>query len=80
LQIQGDVIGAEIAFRRAIDIAEGQEAKLLELRSALSLARLWPAHSCPKEVKQHITSVYQWFSEGFDLPDLVAARAFLEKL
>ncbi len=80
LQIQGDVIGAEIAFRRAIDIAEGQEAKLLELRSALSLARLWPAHSCPKEVKQHITSLYQWFSEGFDLPDLVAARAFLEEL
>lgn len=80
LQMQGDVIEAEIAFRRAIAVAHGQEAKLLELRAALSLARLWPAHSCPTEVKQLITSLYQWFSEGFDLPDLVAARALIQEL
>jgi DNA-binding SARP family transcriptional activator/predicted ATPase/DNA-binding XRE family transcriptional regulator len=80
LQMHGKVIEAEIAFRRAIGIAHGQEAKLLELRAALSLARLWPTDSRPTEVKQLITSLYQWFSEGFDLPDLVAARAFLEEL
>ena len=80
LQMQGKVIEAEIAFRRAIALAYGQEAKLLELRAALSLARLWPNHSCPREVNQLIASLYSWFSEGFDLPDLVAARKFLAQL
>jgi len=80
LQMQGEVIEAEIAFRRAIAIARGQEAKLLELRAALSLARLWPTHSRPTELKQLITSLYQWFSEGFDLPDLVAARALMAQM
>jgi predicted ATPase len=80
LQMQGEVIDAEIAFRRALAVAHRQEAKLLELRAALSLARLWPAHSCPMEVKQLITSLYHWFSEGFDLPDLLAARAFIAQM
>jgi DNA-binding SARP family transcriptional activator/predicted ATPase/DNA-binding XRE family transcriptional regulator len=80
LRMQGENAEAQVAFRHAIAIAQGQEAKLLELRAALSLARLWHAHSCPMEVKQRITSLYQWFSEGFDLPDLVAARAFLAEL
>jgi DNA-binding SARP family transcriptional activator/predicted ATPase/transcriptional regulator with XRE-family HTH domain len=80
LRIQGEKAEAEAAFRRAIVIAQGQEAKLLELRAALSLARLWPNDSCPTEVQQRIASLYQWFSEGFDLPDLVAARAFLGEL
>jgi DNA-binding SARP family transcriptional activator/predicted ATPase/transcriptional regulator with XRE-family HTH domain len=77
LRMQGETSEAEIAFRHAIAIAQGQEVKLLELRAALSLARLWPTHACPVEVKQLITSLYKWFSEGFDLPDLLAARAFL---
>ena len=80
LRRQGESAEAQVALRHAIAIAQGQEARLLELRAALSLARLWPARTCPMEVKQHITSLYQWFSEGFDLPDLVAARAFLKEL
>jgi predicted ATPase len=80
LQMQGEIAEAEVAFRRGIAVAHGQEAKLLELRAALSLARLWPAHSCPTEVKQLVTSLYHWFSDGFDLPDLLAARALLEEL
>jgi predicted ATPase len=80
LHIQGEVIAAENDFRHAIAIAQKQEAKLLELRAALSLARLWPTHLCPADVKQQITSLYEWFSEGLDLPDLIAARAFIEEL
>lgn len=80
LHMQGEVIEAEIAFRHAIAVAHRQEAKLLELRAVLRLARLWPAHSCPTEVRQLITSLYHWFSEGFDLPDLVEAREFLAQL
>ena len=40
LQMQGEIAEAEVAFRHAIAVAHGQEAKLLELRAALSLARL----------------------------------------
>ena len=80
LRMQGETEEAEIAFRRAIAVAHGQEARLLELRAALSLARLWPAHSCPAEVKQLITSLYQWFSEGFDLPDLLAAHELITQI
>jgi DNA-binding SARP family transcriptional activator/predicted ATPase len=80
LRMQGEEVEAEAAFRLAIAIARGQEAKLLELRAAISLAQLWPTHLCPTEVKQLINSLYEWFSEGFNLPDLLAARALLEEL
>jgi predicted ATPase len=72
-------VEAETAFRRSISIAQRQEAKLLELRAAMSLARLWTTNACPTDVRQLITSLYQWFTEGFDLPDLLAARAFIEE-
>jgi DNA-binding SARP family transcriptional activator/predicted ATPase/transcriptional regulator with XRE-family HTH domain len=80
LQIQGDDADAETAFRYAIEIAGRQDAKLLQLRAALSLARLWPTRSRPKDVNQQIASLYQWFSEGFDLSDLSAARALITQL
>lgn len=79
LRMQEEDAEAEVAFRHAIVIAQGQEAKLLELRAVLSLARLWPTHLRPTEVKQLITSLYKWFSEGFDLPDLVAAHALIQE-
>ena len=77
LQMRGEVTDAENVFRRAIAVAHGQEAKLLELRAALSLARLWRVDLCPMEVKQLIISLYRWFPEGCDLPDLVAARSLI---
>jgi predicted ATPase len=80
LRMLGEDVEAETAFRHGMAVAHGQEAKLLELRAALSLARLWPTNSRPREVKQLIAPLYQWFSEGFDLPDLVSARALIEEL
>jgi DNA-binding SARP family transcriptional activator/predicted ATPase len=80
LQMHGEVIEAEIAFRRAIAIAQGQEAKLLELRAATSLARLWQARSRSAEAKQLLVPLYEWFTEGFDTPDLQAARALIAQL
>jgi len=34
-------VAREACFRKAIEIARGQEARLLELRTAIDLARLW---------------------------------------
>ncbi len=73
----GDI---EAAFQRALDIARTQQARSLELRAAGSLARLWQAHSRPAEAKQCLTQVFDWFTEGFDTPDLQAAQALIAQL
>jgi len=68
---------AESCFRRALEISRRQEARLLELRAAMSLARLWRAQGRPKEAHEVLTGAYDWFTEGLDLPDLAQARAML---
>ena len=61
-------------------MAQGQQAKALELRAALSLSRLWQRQG--KRTKAHalLTEVYGWFTEGFETPDLQEARALLDAL
>jgi DNA-binding winged helix-turn-helix (wHTH) protein/predicted ATPase len=69
---------AEICFRQALDLAQRQGAKTLELRAALSLSRLWRQQGKPAEVRQLLGAVYGWFTEGFDTADLQEARALLQ--
>jgi predicted ATPase len=72
--------GAEACFRRALDVARVQGAKSLELRSALSLARLLRDRGRPAEGRRLLGATFGWFTEGWDTPDLRDARAFLEEL
>jgi predicted ATPase len=69
----------EDAFTRAIDVAREQGTRLWELRATLSLARLWRARGQAAEAHARLSEIYGWFTEGFDIPDLVAARAFLNR-
>jgi predicted ATPase/DNA-binding winged helix-turn-helix (wHTH) protein len=71
-------IEAENCFWRANEIAREQDALFWELRIALSLARLRVAQSRHDEVKQLLAPVYNRFTEGFDAPDLRAARTLLD--
>jgi predicted ATPase len=64
----------------AIEVAREQQAKSLELRAALSLARLWRDQGKRAEARDLLTPVYTWFTEGFDTPDLMAAKALLDEL
>jgi DNA-binding SARP family transcriptional activator/predicted ATPase len=73
----GDI---EAAFQRALEIARFQQARSLELRAATSLARLWQANARPAEAKQCLTRVVDWFTEGFDTPDLQTAQALIAQL
>ena len=57
---------AEGCFRQALDIAHRQQAKSLELRAAMSLARLWQQQGRRYEARQLLAEVYGWFTEGFD--------------
>ena len=71
---------AEAWLRRALDVARRQEAKSLELRAAMSLARLWQQQGKRADAHQLLAEVYGWFTEGFDTADLQEARALLEAL
>jgi class 3 adenylate cyclase/predicted ATPase len=71
---------AEACFHKAIDIAQKQQAKSLELRATVSLARLWQQQDKQSEAHQMLSAIYNWFTEGFDTKDLQEARALLEKL
>jgi predicted ATPase len=68
---------AEANMRHALDVARHQEAKSLELRTAVSLARLWQGQGRHAEARQLLAPIYNWFTEGFDTVDLREARALL---
>ena len=71
---------AETWLQRALDVARRQEAKSLELRAAMSLARLWQQQGKRAEARELLAPVYGWFTEGFDTTDLQEAKALLEEL
>ena len=71
---------AETAFRRAIEVAKGQNARSLELRAAIGLARLWQDQGKTDEARELLAPVYDWFTEGFDTADLKEAKALLDEL
>lgn len=75
-----DTAKAEAYFERALAIARKQQAKSFELRAATSLARLWSVHGKGDEARDLLASVYGWFTEGFDTPDLKEAKALLDEL
>ncbi len=70
----------EACFGQALDIARRQQAKSLELRSALSLSRLWQQQGRHVEAHGLLAPVYGWFTEGLNTADLQEARAHLEML
>ena len=70
----------EACFKKALTIAQRQQAKSWELRAAMSLARLWQGQGKTAEARQLPAPVYDWFTEGFDTADLQDARALLEML
>jgi tetratricopeptide (TPR) repeat protein len=75
-----DAAEVEAAFLYAIEMAQAQQAQSLELRATMSLARLWSAQHRSGEARRRLQNVYDWFTEGFDTPDLQAARLLLAQL
>ena len=73
-------VEAENSFRHALEIARGQEAKWWELRTSMSLARLLCDTNRHAEARTMLGTIYNWFTEGFDLPDLKEAKALLDEL
>ncbi len=70
----------ERSFYQAIEIARTQHAKSLELRAAMSLARLLQQKKQLSEARSCLSEVYEWFTEGLATKDLLEARALLDSL
>jgi predicted ATPase/DNA-binding winged helix-turn-helix (wHTH) protein len=72
--------GAEQSFSAALCLARRQGALALELRTALSLARLRVSQGRHDEARRILTPIYDRFTEGFETPDLRAARRMHDAL
>lgn len=71
---------AEAEYRRAIEIAKTQGAKLLELRAAVGLGRFLRAREGEPEAREVVVPIYGWFTEGLETHDLIEAKAVLDGL
>ena len=71
---------ADAAFKRAIDIAVDQGAKMLELRASVARARLCAEQGKAQKALDMLSPIYDWFTEGFETPDLLQAKTLLGEL
>jgi predicted ATPase len=78
LRVQG--ADPEPAYRASLDVARRQSARLLELRTAMSLADLWQSRGKTSEARALLEEAYDWFREGHATPLLRAARTALDAL
>jgi predicted ATPase len=78
--VQNAELTAEESFQHALDVARQQQAKSLELRAAMSLARLWQRQGKRVKARALLAPIYSWFTEGFDTTDLQEAKALLGAL
>jgi predicted ATPase len=76
----GSGADAESWFVRAIECACRQGSLSFELRAVIGLARLYQSTARDAQARDMLADVYNRFTEGFDTPDLVAARLLLEQL
>jgi predicted ATPase len=77
---EADQPEVETCFVRALTVAREQGARLWELRAATSLARLWRDQGRRAEAHDLLAPIHDWFTEGFDTPDLREAGELLDEL
>ena len=73
-------IEAEAQFRRSLECAREQQALSWELRTSMSLARLYQGQGQITEARSVLAPVHARFNEGFDTADLRAASALMREL
>lgn len=74
------VAQAEHCFKESIRIAQQQKAKSWELRTVMSIARLYMYQGNQAEARSLLIQIYDKFTEGFDTVELREARALLDEL
>ena len=78
LRAQGAPVDeVEANLQLAITTAQRQAARLLELRAATDLARLWAQGGERERAQDLLRPVCDWFEDGLRLPDMRDARNVL---
>jgi predicted ATPase/DNA-binding winged helix-turn-helix (wHTH) protein len=86
LRIKGEVLvsmaqrDAEQCLLHSLRLARDQRALSFELRTGMSLARLWAATGRHDNALDLLGSIYSRFSEGLQTLDLVSAARLLDEL
>jgi predicted ATPase len=89
LRLRGDILfaaspqataEAEQNYVGAINVAQRQSARSLELRAATSLVRLLQGQGRSDEARSRLAPLLAWFTEGLDTADVKDAKALLEGL
>jgi predicted ATPase len=70
----------EADLRRDLEIARQQQARSLELRAARDLASVLAARGERRQAHDLLAPANEWFTEGFDTPDLKEAKALIDNL
>jgi DNA-binding winged helix-turn-helix (wHTH) protein/tetratricopeptide (TPR) repeat protein len=71
---------AEECFLAAQEMARAQGSRKWQLRAASSLSNLWKQQKKKKEARQVLNAAYGRFTEGFETPELKAAKSLLGQL
>ena len=79
-RLRGELLRSEEWLQRSLDVSRHQQAKSLELRASMSMARLWRDQGKRTKARDLLVPVYGWFTEGFDTLDLKEAKALLDEL
>jgi predicted ATPase len=77
---RGNRSKAARSLRTALEIATNQQAKSLQLNAARDIAALWAEDGKHQQAHDLLTSVYETFSEGLDMPALASSRQLLDEL
>ena len=75
-----DEAKAEGYLSRALAIARKQHTKSWELRTAISMARLWRDQGKSQQAHDLLAPIYRWFTEGLSRLDVKNAKALLDQL
>jgi predicted ATPase/DNA-binding SARP family transcriptional activator len=69
---------AEANLQKALQISRRRSAKSLELRATISLFRLWQKQDMTEKARKTLEKIFQWFTEGASMRDLIVAQELLE--
>jgi len=71
---------AEADLKNAIELARRQNSRSLQLRAAVSLAKLWRGQQRDDQARELLQPIYRQFAEGSATADLLSARDLLAVL
>jgi predicted ATPase len=88
LRVKGEILSSmspdgsesEACLLKSLNLARERELLSLELRTGISLARLWAARGRTEQAFEAIAPIVSRFTEGFGTPDLLAAAALVDEL